>query len=531
MKQELSAPSRGPWRRLFKDASQKCSIGLGKLSTAATTTMIVIDFPINTFNALKFIVLELLLSCVLEPVWELIISRTAHARVVRGEQVTLSSLPKSRTFPCALTTGRLSATAAAVLSLITLGGSLASEYAINSVLKTSESTDTALVYSRSVGRRSVESVDSMRDAADTAFVMASRCYYRDKTTGKFFVNGTFANSTGFVQDSCVSNNSSKQYRASDVCILTRTSAHSDICLWNSTSETFETSSSPEYNATGESSVLSEIRGGVGASTRNGSQSLVLHMCSGGGSCTRNTTFARVYSAQVYCDPSEPERFPQLTYRYGMTCLYVSDRWMFLTTFNTEEGTPLRGNHPMLVYSNVRGAGTFGNFTEFDFRILRFFRASFAEDLTFSSYFDIARRSEGIVLMLLLEGFARNADLQSIRDYRQDTTKLVTQVDERLFIPLLFATVVLVAGAIAAAVSQPKRDMVLQVPVSTQQLMSCARAREAGDDMSAFGHSQGTLRMGIMKDGEDGEKKQKFSVNAQYAVPYNPKVGLSGGRNE
>lgn len=63
--------------------------------------MILVNIPINYFNVIKFIAIEVPVSCLLEPAWELIISRTAHARVVRGERVTLASLPTSRTFPCA----------------------------------------------------------------------------------------------------------------------------------------------------------------------------------------------------------------------------------------------------------------------------------------------------------------------------------------------------------------------------------------------------------------------------------------------
>lgn len=79
--------------------------------------MVLIDIDINVFNVLKFIVVELLVACVLQPAREFIISRTTHARIVRGERVTLAPLPKSRTFPCVLSAGRLSRFVAFTLSL------------------------------------------------------------------------------------------------------------------------------------------------------------------------------------------------------------------------------------------------------------------------------------------------------------------------------------------------------------------------------------------------------------------------------
>lgn len=83
-----------------------CGTALCSLRPSVIAMVLIdIPIPINIFNALKFAAVELLVSFLLEPAWELIISRAAHARVVRGERVTLSALPKSRTFPCALTIG------------------------------------------------------------------------------------------------------------------------------------------------------------------------------------------------------------------------------------------------------------------------------------------------------------------------------------------------------------------------------------------------------------------------------------------
>lgn len=67
----------------------------------------------------------------------------------------------------------------------------------------------------------------------------------------------------------------------------------------------------------------------------------------------------------------------------------------------------------------------------------------------------------------------------------------------------------------------------QVPVCTEQLMRCARAREAGSRNSAFGHPKAKLSMGVVRDFEEGEEKQRFSVDAKDSEPYEPKVPWLG----
>lgn len=130
-------------------------------------------------------------------------------------------------------------------------------------------------------------------------------------------------------------------------------------------------------------------------------------------------------------------------------------------------------------------------------------------------------------MLILEGFGRNADLRRIRDHRKDEGITYTRVNVIIFLPLLIAPIAMSAGAIVAAWSQPKRRMVLQVPVCTQQLMSCARAREADVGEALFGYPQAKLQMGIIRDFEEDEEMQKFSVDASKTVPYEPKVRRVG----
>lgn len=132
--------------------------------------MVLINISISAFSVIKFIVVEVLVSCALQPAWELIISCTAHARVVKGEQVTLTSVPKSRTFPCALSTGRLSGSFAVALSLLTLGGSLASEYAADSVSVPQNSIATADIYSRTVGWKTVENSTQLQATVDVVSV-------------------------------------------------------------------------------------------------------------------------------------------------------------------------------------------------------------------------------------------------------------------------------------------------------------------------------------------------------------------------
>lgn len=158
--------------------------------------MVLLNIPLSVFNVLKFVAVELLESCLLEPAWELIISRRVHARVVRGERVTLAALLKSRTFPCALAFGRLSGSVATTLSLLTLGGSLASEYAVDlTSVRIRTSNSTVWIFSRNSTRCHVGDDCSrkniggcrynchpgfFRDPIRAVSVMANRCYYFDQ---------------------------------------------------------------------------------------------------------------------------------------------------------------------------------------------------------------------------------------------------------------------------------------------------------------------------------------------------------------
>lgn len=191
----------------------------------ASLASVIIPIQVNVFNVLKFILVEFAVSCVLETAWEMIISRTAHARIVRGERVTLNTLTKSRTFPGSLHTGRLPHYGAVVLSLLTLGGSLSSEYAVGSLPVTVKGTATAPIYSRGVSRNSVDDFNdtrvsrSFKGLAASAAVMANRCYYRDPETGEYFVNATFADATDAGKIACVSNAASRRFPVSDVCVF------------------------------------------------------------------------------------------------------------------------------------------------------------------------------------------------------------------------------------------------------------------------------------------------------------------------
>lgn len=135
---------------------------------------------------------------------------------------------------------------------------------------------------------------------------------------------------------------------------------------------------------------------------------------------------------------------------------------------------------------------------------------------------MSRRRDGVSLLLLLEGCGRSEDLRSIRDYRQDKPKLYTQVSIPLLIPLFTATGVLGLGAIVAALWQPKRHMVLQAPVTMDQLMRVTRAREAGVNLP-LGPPEAELRMSIMRVDVCGEQGQMFSVNTKTSDQYDENI--------
>lgn len=125
-------------------------------------------------------------------------------------------------------------------------------------------------------------------------------------------------------------------------------------------------------------------------------------------------------------------------------------------------------------------------------------------------------------MLILEGFGRSGDMRRIHDYHQDTPKLYMRVNVLLLVPLFLVTGFLGIGAIAAVFSQPRREMVLQVPVCVAHLMRVARARESGA-RSAFGPTEAKLRLGIKKVYVEDQERLKFSMNAADSVPYDANV--------
>lgn len=125
-------------------------------------------------------------------------------------------------------------------------------------------------------------------------------------------------------------------------------------------------------------------------------------------------------------------------------------------------------------------------------------------------------------MLLMEGFGGREDLLSIHDYREDKPKLYTQMNIPLLIPLFTVTFLLGTGAFMTALRQPKHSMLLQVPVSMEQLMRVTRARETGINLPR-GTPEAELQMGIMRVEVLGEPAQMFSVNAKSADPYDDNI--------
>lgn len=174
---------------------------------------------------------------------------------------------------------------------------------------------------------------------------------------------------------------------------------------------------------------------------------------------------------------------------------MSERWVLITTFDITTGFPVGQRRPLLVYRNMRGAQAFRNTTDAHVMVVFHFQNMFVTQLGYVS-FDMLGRREGVVLMLLTEGFGRTEDLHLVNDSREDKEKQYTQVRIFLFIPLLIAVLLLAVGATTARLMYPKRHIVLRVPVNSVQLMSCARAREKGGRETTFGHSQAKLQMSI-----------------------------------
>lgn len=205
----------------------------------------------NRVNVIKFFLLEVLISYVLEPAWELITSRSTHRRVVRGERVPLSSIAHSRTFPCAIASGRITTVIAVVLSLLVLGGSFASEYAVDAVRELIELPDTALVNTLQDGRRAdPATINSSKETSikisTVATFIADRCRYFDEETNSYRVNASFTNATT-EEKACVNNNPNMPYQVSDLCILSKNAAHDFCCIWDGENSFDKSQSVPEVN--------------------------------------------------------------------------------------------------------------------------------------------------------------------------------------------------------------------------------------------------------------------------------------------
>lgn len=133
------------------------------------------------------------------------------------------------------------------------------------------------------------------------------------------------------------------------------------------------------------------------------------------------------------------------------------------------------------------AHRFKPYTCIDFQIILHIRNHFHDGTHIAEEaFLVPRESDAAIIQLILEGFGRPSDRLSIRAYQKDRQDLVTTVNLQLLIPLCLATAILITGAAAALIIQPKRSMAFQPSVRVDQLMSCARARETNLRMTRLG---------------------------------------------
>lgn len=125
---------------------------------------------------------------------------------------------------------------AVVLLLRVLGGSFASEYAVDAVNELIESPDTALVYTLQDGRKADPTIINSTKETSTkispaATFIADRCCYFDEETKSYRVNVTFINATT-EEKACFDKNPTMSYQVSDVCLLTERGSHESTSVWN-----------------------------------------------------------------------------------------------------------------------------------------------------------------------------------------------------------------------------------------------------------------------------------------------------------
>lgn len=460
-----------------------------------------IALSVSYVNVIKFIVVELLVSMLLEPAWEVYISRTAHHAVVRGRGVHLRTLRKLRSWPCALFTNRRSYILAVILSLTAFGGAFLSEYAISTIAVDVRSKQRADVYTLQLGRASenwtVESVGLMID----------NCLYRDGIN--MYVNATFVDGNG-----CVNNDAKYKFAVSDVCVLSKKRSHDYQCFWNETTGKlgrmkFTSSSERDIPFREIKSIDKVTPATTEKRTANNWNVSRLRILDGSD------------EAKLYCPPRAtvpflrddlPARDPRVA------CIYVSERWVILTWFIAE--TLLYDYSyifPLIVYRNLLGIDAFDQLSESDRKVVWYFRDHFQTPTGWSSGFDVGEHRTAQVLMLILNGFGRLDDTIQVRDFRLDTTDRYTQVNLLFIIPLLVAALLSATLLIYATRVQPRRSILLSIPTNVDSMMRCARARQVGKH-SAFGHPQNGLMLGLANVCDDG---QRFTVDACETVPYNP----------
>lgn len=90
----------------------------------------------------------------------------------------------------------------------------------------------------------------MKAVIEAAAVTTEKCYYRDEETGKHFVNATFASASfaNFTNEQAayISNDLSKRYQVSDVCVLPTTQVGTGVCTWDTEDSRFVTGSNKTW---------------------------------------------------------------------------------------------------------------------------------------------------------------------------------------------------------------------------------------------------------------------------------------------
>lgn len=482
---------------------------------------VLVDLEVRYINVIKFVAIEILISLLLEPAWELFVACSAYKRVARGERVPLRTFWKWRSWPCQVVLGSFSKAAAIVLSLSTITAAFLAEFSVDSVPYVLKSEEAIRIYSLGAGGTSADDYESAanmtREILPVVTKMADSCVFRNETGN--YVYSTFVDDGSCVEDTGSDEN--QPDRISDVCVMTKETGHNFVCRYHYGNGSFSVTPGWDVDARVVTSRHVDFSAAFGESVHP-----IIFNCGedgaiseGSGTCKHHLTGSGEAKLFLLRDSSP------LASKGDAAGLLVTDEWRMITYFGLGTGGRIStrvGDIPMFVYRKVNGNEKTAfhqnsKYTSFWLRLVHIFADSFETKPTYATE-SLDRKREGIILMLALEGFGRSGDIDDIRDFRKDTNTVKTEINLALLSPFLllsFCGFALLFWSLALK----KKQSLFRVPVNLHEMIRSARGRELGTEYFAHGFPDDGLMLGIVENRLDSRGGQIVSFSAVESDPW------------